>query len=108
MNALETKGVRVKFLASLFLQSFHWYISSRVTGRKKIVKMESQPNEILEHIFKQFPDLKSVTKCFNTNFRWRKIVEELFKNNGKKMKFVIWVQYFKKNKKSFFLFQQKY
>ena len=46
-------------------------------------KIEEQPTEILVHILKQMFDLKSITKCFNTNSRWRKIVEETFKNTGK-------------------------
>ena len=46
-------------------------------------KIEEQPTEILVHILKQMFDLKSITKCFNTNTRWRKIVEEMFKNKGK-------------------------
>ena len=46
-------------------------------------RIEEQPAEILVHILKQMFDLKSITKCFNTNSRWRKIVEETFKNTGK-------------------------
>ena len=43
--------------------------------------MESQqPTEILEHIFKQFCDLKSLTKCFDTCQKWRQTIEERYKN----------------------------
>ena len=52
-------------------------------SKEYIGKIEEQPTEILVHILKQMFDLKSITKCFNTNSRWRKIVEEMFKNTGK-------------------------
>ena len=45
--------------------------------------METYPPEVIVHIFKQIFDLKSITKCYNTNFRWRAILEELFKLNCK-------------------------
>ena len=45
-------------------------------------RMEFQANEILEHIFKQLPRLKSITNCYNTNQRWRKILTEMFKKDG--------------------------
>ena len=52
-------------------------------SKKYIGKIEELPTEILEHILKQIFDLKSITKCFNINLRWRRIVEEMFKNTGK-------------------------
>ena len=47
-------------------------------------KIKELPAEILVHIFQQIPDLRAITKCYNTNVRWQRIVEEMFKNNGKK------------------------
>ena len=46
-------------------------------------RIEEQPAEILLHIFKQMFDLKTITKCYNTNSRWRQIVEKTFENNCK-------------------------
>ena len=44
--------------------------------------MEPQPTEILEHIFKQLPNLKAVQNCFNTCDRWRQTIENMFKDKG--------------------------
>ena len=50
-------------------------------------RIEELPAEILVHIFKQMFDLKAINKCYDTNLRWRKIVEELFKNSKCKFAF---------------------
>ena len=50
-------------------------------------RIEELPAEILFHIFKQLFDLKSVSNCYNTNLRWKKIVEEVFKNSKSKFSF---------------------
>ena len=44
--------------------------------------MELQLTEILEHIFKQLPNLKAVQNCFNTCDRWRQTIENMFKDKG--------------------------
>ena len=43
-------------------------------------RIEKLPAEILMHIFKQMFDLKSISNCYNTNLRWKKIVKDIFKN----------------------------
>ena len=45
-------------------------------------RIEELPAEILVHIFKQMFDLKAINKCYDTNFQWRQIVKELFKNSN--------------------------
>ena len=50
--------------------------------------MEDQPNETLEHIFKQSLSLKSIIKCYNTNLRWRQIVCN-YNNNAKLAKYIL-------------------
>ena len=50
-------------------------------------KIEELPAEILFHIFKQLFDLKSVSNCYNTNLRWKKIVEKVLKNSNSKFSF---------------------
>ena len=47
-------------------------------------RIEELPAEILFHIFKQLFDLKSVSNCYNTNLRWKKIVEDVLKNSRSK------------------------
>ena len=53
-------------------------------SKNNMGKIKELPAEILVHIFQQIPDLRAITKCYNTNVRWQRIVEEMFKNNGKK------------------------
>ena len=55
-----------------FLESSVW---------TKIVNMEDQPYEILEHIFKELDNLETILNCYNTNLRWRQIVEKVFANS---------------------------
>ena len=50
-------------------------------------RIEELPAEILFHIFKQLFDLKSVSNCYNTNLRWKKIVEKVLKNSNSKFSF---------------------
>ena len=45
--------------------------------------MEKQPTEILEHIFNQLPNLRSLSFCFKTCVKWKQIIEEIYKNKGK-------------------------
>ena len=47
-------------------------------------RIEELPAEILIHIFKQLFDLKSIINCYNTNLRWKKIVEDVLKNSRSK------------------------
>ena len=47
-------------------------------------RIEEVPPEILFHIFKQLFDLKSIINCYNTNLRWKKIVEDVLKNSRSK------------------------
>ena len=39
--------------------------------------------EILEKIFKHLSKLNDVQNCFNTCVKWRNILENMFKENGK-------------------------
>ena len=48
-----------------------------------ILKMELQPTELLEQIFKQFSSLKEIQKCRQTSNRWKLIIEDLFEKNSK-------------------------
>ena len=45
--------------------------------------MEILPVELLENIFHQLSSLKDFQNAFNTCYKWRKIIENLFKNKGK-------------------------
>ena len=47
-----------------------------------IPKIQEQPNEVLEHIFKQLPRLTELLNCSNTCLRWKKIVEGMYKDRG--------------------------
>ena len=47
-------------------------------------KMEYQPPEIVDIIFKQFLSLKDLIKCFETCLKWRKFIGETFKDQRKK------------------------
>ena len=47
-----------------------------------IPKIQEQPNEVLEHIFKQLPRLTELLNCSNTCLRWKKIVEGMYKDKG--------------------------
>ena len=47
-------------------------------------RIEEVPPEILFHTFKQLFDLKSIINCYNTNLRWKKIVEDVLKNSRSK------------------------
>ena len=47
-------------------------------------RIEELSPEILFHIFKQLFDLKSIINCYNTNLRWKKIVEDVLKNSRSK------------------------
>ena len=67
---------RSNYLAWLHIGSC--LLHSRVNS----LKMEPQPTEILEHIFKQLPNLKAVQNCFNTCDRWRQTIENMFKDKG--------------------------
>ena len=40
--------------------------------------MEYQPNEILEHVFKQFDDFGVIDKCSKTCARWKQITDKIF------------------------------
>ena len=46
-------------------------------------RIEEVPPEILFHTFKQLFDLKSIINCYNTNLRWKKIVEDVLKSRSK-------------------------
>ena len=50
-------------------------------------RIEELPAEILMHIFRQLFDLKSISNCYNTNLRWKTIVEVVFKNSNSKFSF---------------------
>ena len=50
-------------------------------------RIEELPPEILFHTFKQLFDLKSIINCYNTNLRWKKIVEDVLKNSTSKFSF---------------------
>merc|ERR1712020_722656 len=45
--------------------------------------MELLPVELLENIFNQLSSLKDFQNAFNTCYKWRKIIKNLFKNKGK-------------------------
>ena len=107
MDEEKNKNIQIENdIAKLNEQMRSLDLSWKPNGR-----IEELPAEILFHIFKQLFDLKSVSNCYNTNLRWKKIVEEVFKNSKSKFSFYPYKvinlsKYFKMN--FFYLsFQQK-
>ena len=77
MDEEKNKNIQIEHdIAKLNEQMRSLDLSWKPNGR-----IEELPAEILFHIFKQLFDLKSVSNCYNTNLRWKKIVEEVFKNS---------------------------
>ena len=101
MDEEKNKNIQIEHdIAKLNEQMRSLDLSWKPNGR-----IEELPAEILFHIFKQLFDLKSVSNCYNTNLRWKKIVEEVFKNSKSKFSFYPYKIF---QDKSFFLsFQQK-
>ena len=46
--------------------------------------MKNQPNEILEHIFKQFNDFGVIKKCSKTCVKWQQITDKKFSKGNEK------------------------
>ena len=83
MDEEKNKNIQIEHdIAKLNEQMRSLDLSWKPNGR-----IEELPAEILFHIFKQLFDLKSVSNCYNTNLRWKKIVEEVFKNSKSKFSF---------------------
>ena len=53
-----------------------------ITISTAVPKIQDQPNEILELIFMQLPRLTELLNCSNTCIRWKKIVEDMYKDRG--------------------------
>ena len=44
--------------------------------------MENLPSEILEIVFHPLSKKEDIEKCFNTNSKWRHIIENMFVNKS--------------------------
>ena len=44
--------------------------------------MENLPVEILEIVFRPLSKKEDIEKCFNTNSKWRHIIENMFPNKS--------------------------
>ena len=83
MDEEKNKNIQIEHdIAKLNEQMRSLDLSWKPNGR-----IEELPAEILFHIFKQLFDLKSVSNCYNTNLRWKKIVEKVLKNSNSKFSF---------------------
>ena len=83
MDEEKNKNIQIENdIAKLNEQMRSLDLSWKPNGR-----IEELPAEILFHIFKQLFDLKSVSNCYNTNLRWKKIVEKVLKNSNSKFSF---------------------
>ena len=40
--------------------------------------MENLPNEVLEIVFNSLSKKKDIQKCYNTNSKWKRIIEHIF------------------------------
>ena len=78
---IEGKSKRIEIEHDI--EKLHEQLKSLEALWKPNGRIEEQPAEILMRIFKQMPDLKSITNCYNTSVRWRQIVEKTFGNNCK-------------------------
>ena len=45
--------------------------------------MENLPAEVLEIVFRPFSTKEDIEKCFNTNSKWRHIIENMVANKSK-------------------------
>ena len=54
----------------------------KITISTAVPKIQEHPNEILELIFTQLPRLTELLNCSNTCIRWKKIVEDMYKDRG--------------------------
>merc|ERR1712087_388697 len=54
------------------------FVDARERERFFDSKMENQPNEILEHIFKQFNDFGVIKKFSKTCVKWQQITDKKF------------------------------
>ena len=44
--------------------------------------MENLPAEVLENVFRPLSRKEDVENCFNTNSKWRNIIENMFENKS--------------------------
>ena len=44
--------------------------------------MENLPSEILEIVFHSLSKKEAIENCFNTNSKWRQIIENMFENKS--------------------------
>ena len=44
--------------------------------------MENLPVEVLEIVFRPLSKKEDIEKCFNTNSKWRHIIENMFSNKS--------------------------
>ena len=44
--------------------------------------MEILPSEILEYVFHPLSKQEDIQKCYDTNSKWRHIVEKMFSNKS--------------------------
>ena len=80
MDEEKNKNIQIENdIAKLNEQMRSLDLSWKPNGR-----IEELPPEILFHTFKQLFDLKSIINCYNTNLRWKKIVEDVLKNSRSK------------------------
>ena len=42
--------------------------------------MENLPVEVLEMVFRPLLKISDIQKCYNTNSKWRQIIENMFAN----------------------------
>ena len=59
-----------------------WVASAVIESVKKKSKMEYQPNEILDFMFRQFENLTNLRKCYNACFKWKTIIDGILKDSS--------------------------